>query len=131
MGNDSKLHRTPEGCQSLQLGLVLEPEPQSMVARIPNRAPLARSSDARTSHIAAENFTRSGRRGAQKRALLSWLRGRTTAMTSAEIAVAAEMDRYAVARRLPDLERDGLVERCAIRQCTAMGTLAITWRATR
>jgi predicted ArsR family transcriptional regulator len=92
---------------------------------------LARSSDPQSSHIAAAEVTSSGRRANQKRALLAWLRGQSQAMTSAEIAVAAEMDRHAVARRLPDLARDGLVKRCPMRTCGAMGTPAITWMATR
>jgi hypothetical protein len=125
--NKQTLAADAGGCQSAQLSLVLEPP---TAKRLANRAPLARSSDPLSSHLAAAEVTRSGRRGAQKRALLSWLRGRTTAMTSAEIAVAAEMDRYAVARRLPDLERDGLVVRCGMRECGATGRPSVTWRAT-
>jgi len=39
------------------------------------------------------------------------------------------MDRHMVARRLPDLERDKLIERSEMRTCTASGRPAITWRA--
>ena len=46
-----------------------------------------------------------------------------------EIAHAAGVDRYMVARRLSDLERDGLVERATMRECTASHRPAITWRA--
>ena len=47
----------------------------------------------------------------------------------AEIAEAAGVDRHMVARRLPDLERDGIVSRGDVRVCTASGRPAITWRA--
>jgi predicted ArsR family transcriptional regulator len=94
-----------------------------------NRAPLARSTDPLSSHNAAEEVTRSGLRGAQKRALLTWLRGQSQPMTSAEIALASGLDRHGVARRLPDCERDGSVVRCSMRECGATGRPAITWRA--
>ena len=130
MGSTTKtITRTDEGRQSLQLGLVLEPEPQSKPARVPDRAPLARSSDPLSSHLAAENFTRSGRRANQKRELLAWLRGQSMALTSAEIARDSGMDRHGVARRLPDLERDGTVVRCGMRECGVNGGPALTWRA--
>jgi hypothetical protein len=130
MGSTSKtIAQTDEGRQSLQLGLVLEPEPQPRPVRVPDRAPLARSSDPLSSHLAADEFTRSGRRGAQKRALLSWLRGQSQPMTSAEIALASGMDRHGVARRLPDCERDGSVVRCGMRECRVNRGPALTWRA--
>jgi hypothetical protein len=115
--------------QSGQLSLMLERESQLKVVRPANRAPLARSTDPLSSHLAADEFTRSGRRGAQKRALLTWLRGQLQPMTSAEIALASGLDRHGVARRLPDCERDGSVVRCAMRECGATGRPAITWRA--
>ena len=123
-GNKPTIHRTDEGRQSGQLSLVLEPEPQPRPVRMPDRAPLARSSDPLSSHLAADEVTRSGRR-----ALLAWLRGQTRPMTSAEIAVASGMDRHGVARRLPDLAHDGLEERCSMHDCGVTGRLAINWRA--
>src|ERR1700734_2798043 len=129
--NKPTIQQTDEGRQSLQLGLMLEPESQPKPVRVPNRAPLARSSDPVTSHLAAAEFIRSGRRANQKRELLAWMRQQGRPLTSAEIARDSGMDRHGVARRLPDLERDGLVRRCPIRQCVAMGTPAITWVAAR
>src|SRR5580693_1525374 len=92
-----------------QLSFVLEREAQPAPVRPMNRAPLARSSDPLSSHLAAAELERSGRRAGQKRALLEWLRGQSRPMTSAEIARASGMERHGVARRLPDCERDGLV----------------------
>lgn len=98
--------------------------------RPPNvRAPIAAAADPISSHIAAAEITSSGRRASQKAEILTWLRERNQAFTSAEIAGAAGMDRHMVARRLPDLWRDSLIERGEMRVCTASGRQAITWRA--
>jgi hypothetical protein len=93
-----------------------------------NHAPIASHRDPVSSHLAAAEITASGLRDSQKRIILDWLRGRATALTSAEISRDAGLDRHMVARRLPDLERDGLVQRGAERTCTATGRRAITWR---
>ena len=91
-----------------------------------DRQPIARMSDPVTSRRAADQVTRSGRRGSQKRAVLELVRlwpGRT----SAELARSGELDRYVVARRLPDLCRDGLVRRGDERMCSVTDNQAITW----
>lgn len=92
-------------------------------------APLARSSDALSSHIAAREVTLRGRRDSQKREILAALGSHSDTVTSMELARAAGMDRYIVARRLPDLDRDGLVKRCPMRDCAETRRPAITWRA--
>ena len=74
-------------------------------------------------------MTNSGKRDSQKLEIVNWLRGQSRAFTSMEIAVAADLDRYIVARRLPDLEHDGLVERGEMRECSVSRRQAITWRA--
>jgi len=79
-------------------------------------------------HLAAAELTSSGRRASQKRDIVNWLRGQSRPLTSMEIGNAAGLDRYMVARRLPDLEKDGLVERCAMRECAISRRPAITWR---
>ena len=96
--------------------------------RTSDRAPLAAATDPVSSHLAAAEITSSGRRASQKAAIVSWLRGQSHPLTSMEIAHAAGLDRHLVARRLPDLERDGMVERCALRECRASNRPAITWR---
>jgi len=92
-----------------------------------DRAPIAATADPISSHLAAAELTSSGRRASQKAEIVVWLRGQIRPLTSMEIAHAAGLDRYMVARRLPDLERDGMVERCAMRECSASNRPAITW----
>ncbi len=94
----------------------------------PDRAPLAAAADPISSHLAAAELTSSGRRASQKAEIVAWLRTQERPLTSMEITHAADLDRYMVARRLPDLERDGFVERGPMRVCTASGRPAITWR---
>ena len=47
-------------------------------------------------------------------------------MTSEEIADAMGVDRYTPSRRLPELERRGIVRRCAQRGCRVRGSLMVT-----
>jgi hypothetical protein len=93
-----------------------------------NRAPIAANSDPLSSHVAGAEITASGQRSCQKAEILDWLRGREP-LTSAEIAAAGCFDRHMVARRLPDLAADGLLERCSLRACQQSGRSAVTWRA--
>lgn len=69
---------------------------------------LFRNSDPHTSRLAAETMERSGSRASQRQAILDYVRAHPDE-TSKEIAAGLGLCRYAVARRLPDLERDGLV----------------------
>jgi hypothetical protein len=87
---------------------------------------LARRTDPRSSHEAAKRNVLSGANATQKQKVLAGLK-KNIGMTSAELADAIGMDRYVVARRLPDLERDGLAERGSERDCEAKGGPAITW----
>jgi hypothetical protein len=110
-----------------QIPLLGKPEPSPR--RVLDRAPLAAARDPISSHLAAAELTSSGRRASQKAAIVKWLRSQERLLTSMEIAHAGGLDRYMVARRLPDLERDGLVERGPMRDCRESGRPAITWRA--
>ncbi len=91
-------------------------------------APLAAKNDPISSQLAAVQITSSGQLTSQKAEILCWLRAQSQPLTSMEIAHAAGLDRYMVARRLPDPEREGLVERCAIRECSASNRAAIIGR---
>lgn len=107
----------------LQLGLF------SLSPRQPPRdaaVSLSRRSDPATSRLAASETVESGRLGVQKAAVLAALREHTGS-TSAELAQRSGLDRYLVARRLPDLRRDGLVVAGQARHCMASGRLAVTW----
>jgi hypothetical protein len=98
-------------------------------SRQARHAPLARTTDPLSSHLAATAITASGRRDSQKREILEALRSQSAAATSMELAHAAGIDRYVGARRLPDLARDGAVGRGPMRECEVSGRLAITWYA--
>jgi hypothetical protein len=93
----------------------------------PDRQPLAATADPVTSFIAAADLTNSGRRRQQKLDVLKFLRVQTEPLTSAEIAAKSGLDRHLCARRLPDLEADKMVKRCAIRECSRTGRPCVTW----
>lgn len=89
------------------------------------RTPAARSTDPETSHIAAEAVTKSGVRAHQQRQVLAALR-EWPGRTSAELAQQASMDRYAVARRLPEL-CPTFAFRGGSTICSISGRPAVTW----
>lgn len=74
------------------------------------RHPRARTTDPCSSHQAASDLERSGRDAAQAREVLAGLE-QFPGCTSAELAARYRLDRYAVARRLPELEAEGRVRR--------------------
>lgn len=47
--------------------------------------------------------------------------------TSFELALLTDLDRYMLARRLPECETAGRVRRGAMRRCTVTGRLAMEW----
>ena len=65
--------------------------------------PRARRADPETSHEAAEAILDSGELGRQQRAVLAAVR-RWPGLTSLELGARMEINRWAVARRLPELE---------------------------
>jgi hypothetical protein len=98
-----------------------------------NRAPIARNADPATSVLAGEAITENGTRDSQKHKILAFLKQQTVALTSSEIAVQGgwlptERWRFIVARRLPDLKRDGYVVRGPARRCDVTGYQCLTWR---
>lgn len=72
--------------------------------------PRARTRDPLSSHAAADQAEASGLIGRQAARVLEAVRA-TGGMTSSELAARHGLDRYACARRLPELERQGLVRR--------------------
>lgn len=87
---------------------------------------LARRDDPITSQRAAREIESSGKADIQRRKVLTAVQS-FPGKTSAELAPLAGLDRYACARRLPELERSGLVRRGEARICQAHGTAAMTW----
>ncbi|MEN5419019.1 winged helix-turn-helix domain-containing protein [Stenotrophomonas sp. TWI169] len=86
----------------------------------------ARSTDIETSHAAAAYVVRSGLQAAQQ----DQAAGAVTAhpgMTSNELSQATSLDRYMLARRLPELMKEGRVWRGPNKPCSVSGRTACTW----
>ena len=86
----------------------------------------ARRSDPDTSHQAAVGIEASGKAGTQRAAVLECVRC-DPGQTSAEIAVAAGLERAIPSRRLPELERAGLIRKGDARLCYINQTRMVTW----
>ena len=85
-----------------------------------------RSTDPETSKAAAEEITTSGNASRQAEQVLDLVR-RQPKSTSKELAFVAarsastrNLDYHAIARRLPELERAGLIRRGPARRCTRL-----------
>lgn len=88
--------------------------------------PAARNTDPHTSHAADEFMTASGRRAAQQQMTVKAVEC-YPGLTSLELSDKTSMDRYVLARRLPECERDFAVKRGPSRRCTISGRDAVTW----
>lgn len=91
-------------------------------------APRSRNADSITSFQAAEKLRSSGKWRSQQKAVLVALQ-RNPGSTSAELAKEMEGDRYIPSRRLPELERDGLVRRGTVRVCRVTKNRCLSWWA--
>ena len=105
----------------------MTPLSRSLLRVVPP-APIARRTDPASSRLAAEEVTRTGRRAAQCEAVLALVR-KHPRRTSLELSRLSKLDRYAVSRRLPELERRGLIRRGVTRDCTVNGRPMLTWEA--
>ncbi len=88
--------------------------------------PASRRTDPESSHAAALHITRTGKRGAQQDQAAAAVR-HYPAHTSFELALLTDLDRYMLARRLPECETAGRVRRGRMRHCTVTGRLAMEW----
>ncbi len=88
--------------------------------------PIARNTDPATSHKAADEITKSGKRATQQNQILEAL-ATFQNCTSAELAQHMGLDRYIVARRLPELRPKHVLSGNA-RKCKVTGKSAMTWR---
>jgi len=88
--------------------------------------PAARNTDPITSHMAALEITARGTRGRQQRLVLRIVIA-NPGKTSRELSDICALDRYQVARRLPELEAAGVIEKGPIRRCTIGGRHSVTW----
>jgi len=90
---------------------------------------LSRLTDPLSSYLAEDELKASGKWKGQKDFCLRLLKRCKYPPTSGELADHYGTDRYMFSRRLPDLEKEGLVERCSMRECESRGTMALTWKA--
>jgi hypothetical protein len=88
--------------------------------------PIARATDPATSHEAAADITASGLRASQCSRVLQAVEA-TPGRTSAELAQEQGINRYVVARRLPEIEAARRIHRGEIRTCAVSGRRATTW----
>lgn len=88
--------------------------------------PRSRVTDPRSSRLAARALKASGGHASQCARVLAALRSAPGA-TSPEISAVLGGDRYLPSRRLPDLERGGLVRRGDLRPCRATARPCLTW----
>lgn len=92
--------------------------------------PRARATDARSSHEAAAALEASGKDRLQAERVLAALRKYPNS-TSAELARSARLNRYEVARRLPELHAAGLASRydpaAITAPCAVSGKRVIRW----
>lgn len=87
---------------------------------------LARRSDPVSSHLAAKRMVESGALSDQQR-IARDLVVKYPNRTSDELAELGQLDRYQLARRLPEVEEAGYIERGAVRKSNKTGRPACTW----
>jgi hypothetical protein len=105
-----------------QIGLFPDPPLVKKTVEVP----AWRRSDPPTSRLAAEEITRSGTRAIQRQAVLELVRAHPRS-TSLELARHSRLDRFSIARRLPELEAMGMVRKCGQRECSVGHRQAVTW----
>lgn len=88
--------------------------------------PISRATDPHSSHDAEIHLNKSGVRARQQNIVLKVIEEYPN-LTSLELAVKANMCRYMLARRLPELAGVGKLHRGQIRTCNESGRLAQTW----
>lgn len=95
---------------------------------VPGWTKASRNTDPLSSHLAEDDVTRSGERQRQCDMVLAVVTA-NPGMTSKELTRYAppSTDRYTFSRRLPDLEKKGLVQRGEMRKCSVGGKLSVTW----
>lgn len=106
--------------QAFLFDMPAEPKARDVHAALTHRR------DPETSRQAAERLRESGKLGAQQRAVLEALR-QCDGATHAELGDFMGLHWLTPARRLPELERAGLVRKGEPRICTVKGSRCTTW----
>jgi hypothetical protein len=88
--------------------------------------PIARNTDPESSHLAAAEITGSGKRRAQQDQTIAAVR-KYPGRTSQELANLTGLDRYMLARRLPECVTAGAIKKGALIECTVTRKKAIAW----
>lgn len=88
--------------------------------------PAARNTDPQTSHLAADAITASGERHAQLVQAIHVVE-KYPGLTSYELSVRTGLDRYMLARRLPEAVTAGRVVKGGARECTVTRHKATIW----
>lgn len=96
------------------------------VQRLRDTAPHSHRDDPETSREAGERLRASGKLTGQRKAVLEALRERNGS-THAELGAFMGTHWLTAARRLPELERAGLVRKGEPRICTIKGSRCTTW----
>lgn len=108
------------GTPAAQLGFDFAPRQRRV------ETPAARHTDPMSSHLAAEQITTDGTRGQQQAQAVAAVRA-FPGLTSFELAMKTELDRYMLARRLPECVTGGAVHKGDARTCSITGRQALTW----
>ena len=88
--------------------------------------PASHRNDPATSRQAEAAITQSGARQTQAELVLDLVREHG-GLTSAELTQFCDLDRWQIARRLPDLEANGLVIKGNARRCTITNKASVVW----
>jgi hypothetical protein len=109
----------------------LSPSEREAQARRREGEARARATDPGSSHEAARAMNESGKARAHREMAVDMV-WKHPGNTSRELAglpdCPGELDRYELARRLPEAECEGQVKKGPKRKCKVAGTLAVTWR---
>lgn len=84
----------------------------------------ARTTDPVSSHLAGDDIESSGIAGNQRRLVLALVKNYPN-KTSHELALHSHLDRYQIARRLPEIH---LIEKGPVRTCAVSKRTCVTWR---
>lgn len=87
---------------------------------------VAKTNDPSTSWDAGETFHAGRARAIHFNMILGAMTA--DAQTSAELTRGCALDRHQVARRLPEMERENLVERDGYRLCRVTGRRSVIWK---
>ena len=91
----------------------------------------SRRGDPISSTVAGEAATADGRGARHAATILAVLLAAGEPLTGAEICERCDLERNQISRRLPDLERFGMISRGAIRRARNTGRPEIEWQANR